>query len=344
MKKIIMLAVLLVVVFTMFEGCKKTTELKKNQAPNIPTNPSPADSSSDISLNTILSWSCNDPEGDSLTYDVYFGTNSVLNDNNLISENQTTPTYNPETLNYDTKYYWKIVTKDNHNNTSTGKVWNFTTTEANSDDDDYLYSMSIVYVGNIYDNDEYWIMFDSMQDIISSIELKINNETVLVQNFYNEWYVSGLSFNENQTYNFEVKINEDKSVSNFSLKIPDLLTANWPEEIDLSQETTVTWTQAHDTMHQEFEGNAKMSDNSESIDKNAILESNIRSYTIPANWLPAGYDSYSFSITSGNYHADSNLLATAITGDFIEYGYNEKEMKPIEKIKKIIKDFAKSLK
>jgi DNA-binding XRE family transcriptional regulator len=36
------------------------------------TIPSPLDGSTDVSLSPTLSWSCNDPENDPMTYDVYW--------------------------------------------------------------------------------------------------------------------------------------------------------------------------------------------------------------------------------------------------------------------------------
>ncbi|RLF98513.1 hypothetical protein DRN58_06805, partial [Thermococci archaeon] len=82
---------------------------KENNPPYKPYNPSPSDNASDIPIDVILSWSGGDPDGGSVTYDVYFGTSTSPP---LVSNDQPETTYDPSTLNYDTKYYWKIVAKD----------------------------------------------------------------------------------------------------------------------------------------------------------------------------------------------------------------------------------------
>jgi hypothetical protein len=95
-----------------------------NNPPNQPSNPNPANGAIDQSVNLILSWSCTDPDGDPLTYDVYLGTS---NNPPLASSNQSNASYNPGQLNNSTTYYWKIVAKDNQSATTSGPVWNFST-------------------------------------------------------------------------------------------------------------------------------------------------------------------------------------------------------------------------
>ncbi len=99
-----------------------------NNPPNIPTDPSPADDATGVPINADLSWTGGDPDvGDTVTYDVYFGT-SVSPP--LVSNDQSATTYDPGTLSYNTGYYWKIVATDNHAASTTGPVWDFTTGSA----------------------------------------------------------------------------------------------------------------------------------------------------------------------------------------------------------------------
>jgi hypothetical protein len=98
-----------------------------NDAPNTPSNPSPSDDETDVYINTDVSWTGGDPDGDEVTYDVYFGTSSSPP---LVSENQSGTSYNPPgVLDFDTTYYWKIVAWDNFDYSSTGAIWSFTTEE-----------------------------------------------------------------------------------------------------------------------------------------------------------------------------------------------------------------------
>ena len=103
------------------------TEPSVNHPPNQPYNPSPKNNETDVSVHVILSWQCSDPDGDSLTYDVYFGTGE--NQLKKVSSNQSSTTYKPSTLNHSTTYYWKIIAWDEHGESSEGPVWRFTTEE-----------------------------------------------------------------------------------------------------------------------------------------------------------------------------------------------------------------------
>ncbi|MDH7507707.1 MAG: hypothetical protein QHH15_08005, partial [Candidatus Thermoplasmatota archaeon] len=95
-----------------------------NNPPNPPSNPSPADGSTSVDINADLSWYCSDPDGNPLTYDIYFGTNS---NPPLVQSNQSSTNYDPGTLSYDTTYYWMIVAWDNHEASNSSPIWHFTT-------------------------------------------------------------------------------------------------------------------------------------------------------------------------------------------------------------------------
>jgi hypothetical protein len=95
-----------------------------NNPPNQPANPNPPNGASDQPVNLTLTWSCTDPDGDPLTYDIYFGTS---NNPPLALANQSNTSFNPGQLNNSSIYYWKIVAKDNQGANTSGPVWNFTT-------------------------------------------------------------------------------------------------------------------------------------------------------------------------------------------------------------------------
>ena len=96
-----------------------------NAPPNTPSTPSPVNGASGVSVTVDLGWAGGDPDvGDAVLYDVYFGTSgSPL----IVSQNQSDLRYDLGTLGYSTTYYWKIVPWDNHNISTIGPVWHFTT-------------------------------------------------------------------------------------------------------------------------------------------------------------------------------------------------------------------------
>ena len=102
-----------------------------NNQPNIPSDPSPADHATGVSINADLSWIGGDPDAeDIVTYNVYFGTNStppLIETIGPYAANQTSISYDPGTLSYNTTYYWKIVARDDHGVTKEGSLWDFTT-------------------------------------------------------------------------------------------------------------------------------------------------------------------------------------------------------------------------
>ena len=96
-----------------------------NVPPYQPSYPNPSNNSLNVPLSTDLSWTGGDPNAnDTVTYDVYFGTSSSPP---KVQSNQSSTTYTPGTLNYDTKYHWKIVSWDNHGSSTAGPSWVFTT-------------------------------------------------------------------------------------------------------------------------------------------------------------------------------------------------------------------------
>ena len=74
---------------------------------------------------TTLEWTASDVDtDDTLTYDVYFGTQE--DPTTLVLENSSETTYQA-TLTSSTSYYWKVVVKDDKGGQTTGQVWNFKT-------------------------------------------------------------------------------------------------------------------------------------------------------------------------------------------------------------------------
>ena len=97
-----------------------------NDPPYQPADPAPADGAVDIQITGVhLSWSAADPdEDDILTYDVYFGTDS---NPEPVATGLTETSYALPSLDHDTVYFWRVVSTDSHDESTSSPVWTFTT-------------------------------------------------------------------------------------------------------------------------------------------------------------------------------------------------------------------------
>jgi len=102
------------VIKVIYEGGGKLAKLSGKAS-----NPNPVDGSLDVGLIDVLSWTA----GSSATsHDVYFGTSSPPQ----FIGNQTSATFDPGKMAFDTTYYWRID-EVNKWGTTTGDLWSFTT-------------------------------------------------------------------------------------------------------------------------------------------------------------------------------------------------------------------------
>lgn len=114
-----------------------------NSLPNAPSDPSPADLAIDVVADTMLSWACTDPDGDSLSFDVYFDTTNppVSKQASNISENS----FNPGSLSYDETYYWTIRAWDEHGAKQDGDLWSFSTIASVDDEPPVISNEAVVF-------------------------------------------------------------------------------------------------------------------------------------------------------------------------------------------------------
>lgn len=99
-----------------------------NDPPNPPVPLNPLNGSKDVPIDTILNWTCVDPDGDDLKYDVYFGEFDPMKDPPKVASNQSEKTWDPPgNLKFSKKYAWKIVAWDEYGLNTSGYKWDFTT-------------------------------------------------------------------------------------------------------------------------------------------------------------------------------------------------------------------------
>ncbi|MHC4396332.1 MAG: beta strand repeat-containing protein [Planctomycetota bacterium] len=112
-------------------------------APSAATNPGPADSATDVTTNTDLSWSAG---SGATSHDVYFGTSSP----GTFQGNQTATTFDTGAMDNDTTYYWRI-NEINAAGTTTGSIWSFTTEAGGSTTEEFGDATNTDYSGTVAD-------------------------------------------------------------------------------------------------------------------------------------------------------------------------------------------------
>jgi hypothetical protein len=107
--------------------CIDDVKIIGNNAPYPPSNPTPCNGTINMSICPLnLSWTDEgDPDGDKVTYDVYFGNDSE----NMHQKtwNQSEKWFFIKSLNFNKTYYWYIVAWDEHGAYTVGPLWNFRT-------------------------------------------------------------------------------------------------------------------------------------------------------------------------------------------------------------------------
>jgi hypothetical protein len=101
-------------------------QAQSNNPPNIPSSPVPANGAADLGIDEDASWVGGDPDGDAVTYDVFFEANDSTPDE-LICDDVDATICDPGTLSYQTPYFWKVIAGDEHGAATEGPVWQFTT-------------------------------------------------------------------------------------------------------------------------------------------------------------------------------------------------------------------------
>ena len=100
------------------------TAQEQNDPPTVPANPTPKNAATGIGLITTLEWTCSDPDGDPVSYDIFLGKSSTPD---ILATNIDSKFYQVGVLEGYTYYYWKVIAKDNRGNATEGPVWRFRT-------------------------------------------------------------------------------------------------------------------------------------------------------------------------------------------------------------------------
>lgn len=100
--------------------------LDPNSPPDFPSNPTPADGTTNVRVDTTLSWSSSDPDDDPLEHTVYLEEHFVPGV--AVCENITATSCDPGALLHNSTYYWMVYVTDGYTY-HLSDIWEFTTGE-----------------------------------------------------------------------------------------------------------------------------------------------------------------------------------------------------------------------
>lgn len=113
-------------------SCSRLIPLEpKNSSPQIPQNIFPANDTTDIQVNLNFIWTGGDPDAkDTVRYDFYLTAEHPQPE--LIATDLSDTSFQYNSLNYNTIYYWKVIAKDQNGSTVSSPVWSFSTRYENN--------------------------------------------------------------------------------------------------------------------------------------------------------------------------------------------------------------------
>ncbi|MEJ5228834.1 MAG: Ig-like domain-containing protein [Pseudothermotoga sp.] len=164
-----------------------TAAVGQNRSPNVPQVVSPPDGAQSVNIPVTLQWSCSDPDGDPLSYDLYV--------NNQKKQTTTEMQYVLDNLTPNTTYQWYVVVTDS-TNTTIGPTWTFTTkgisnnppaTPANPSPENgsTIYSTDVTLNWQCSDPDDDRLFYDlyfGESSNVAVIRTNLETAAVLIQN------------------------------------------------------------------------------------------------------------------------------------------------------------------
>jgi len=113
-------------------NCHRLVPLEpQNFAPQIPQNIFPANDTTDIKINITFIWSGGSADKNKkVSYDFYL--KAGIPEPALVAANLIDTSFQYTSLNYNTRYYWKVVARNENGDSSCSPVWRFSTRYENS--------------------------------------------------------------------------------------------------------------------------------------------------------------------------------------------------------------------
>jgi len=147
------------------------TTKRDNKPPVAPYDPNPADESVITNLNQKFTWKCSDPDGDVISYDIYFS--EINKQMEKIASGIKSPEFVFPNLAAGKSYQWRVVAKDDFGGSATGVIWHFATKGSSND---WKYKLIAYYPFNGNGKDASGNQRDAHNNGAVSAKDRFNNE------------------------------------------------------------------------------------------------------------------------------------------------------------------------
>lgn len=150
-----------------------SAQANTNNAPFTPLNPVPSTGSS-VDAPTILSWQGGDPDNDSVTYKVEFGSSSTNLSTVAVVQDVTSWTMTGQNLQDGFPYFWRVTSTDATGKSTVGAVWNFTVSSTTQPDGAISFTPDPVYAKK---GEKYFVMLKLSQAAAESTEIELSSDS-----------------------------------------------------------------------------------------------------------------------------------------------------------------------
>lgn len=119
-------AIIMIALFACLSCEDKSSMGDRNKPPAVPSNSYPANYAVNVPVAFNFTWTCSDPDGDVLHYDIFVSTDSTFSFY-IYQTYLSSPSQSISGLNYGTTYYWIVRAYDAEDTTYSPR-WRFSTT------------------------------------------------------------------------------------------------------------------------------------------------------------------------------------------------------------------------
>jgi hypothetical protein len=228
-----------------------TTEGEPARLPHTPVLTSPEDGAVDVVLDLILDWELSEHAGH---YSIQLSSDSSFE--NLITDETgvTETSYSVDNLNYNTVYFWRVMSHNDAGNSSWSEAWSFTTVEeplqpppavslVSPEEEATDIELITTFIWNASENANYYSLQVSTDVQFSELIVEVGN---IEDTVYEQGELSG-----NTTYYWRVNATNDAGTGDWSAAwsfttktaIPDVPMLVSPENdaTKISADTTLHW-------------------------------------------------------------------------------------------------------